>query len=308
MDRKTHPTLIGAFVVCAIALGFGAILVFGSGAFFAKRHVHVICFDRSIKGLTVGAPVMFRGVEIGSVTDITVRVNQKNFTFYIPVHIQIKRGRIDTLLGDDSLGKAFFQNSRELITLLIDRGLRAQLQLESLLTGKLFVQLDFHPDTPVNLIGIDPRYNEIPTIPSSMEELSHALERLPLQEIATRAMHTIEGIDRLVNSPEIPASITALHEALQSLKAAADSLDRTLGPATAGFSATADAARETLRRLQQVLDSVGAIAAGNSPVMYDLRKTMEDLGAAARSMRVMTDYLERHPEALLRGKYREQRN
>lgn len=303
MNRNTHTTLIGAFVVGAIALGFAAVLVFGSGAFFAKRHVHVICFDRSIKGLNVGAPVMFRGVEIGSVTDISVRVNQKEFTFYIPVHIQIDPNRIDTLLGDDSVGKAFFQNNRELIALLIERGLRAQLQLESLLTGKLFVQLDFHPDTPVKLIGIDSRYNEIPTIPSSMEELSHALESLPLKALVTRTLHAIEGLDRLVNSPELPASITALHEALQSLKAAADSLDQTLGPATAGFSATAEAARETLQRLQHVLDSIGAIAAGNSPVMYDLRKTLEDLGAAARSIRVMTDYLERHPEALLRGKH-----
>ncbi len=302
MKNTPRPTLIGAFVAGAAALAIGAVLVFGSGTFFADKHRFVLFFDRSVKGLNEGASVMFRGVRIGQVTDIKVRLDRKEFVFYIPVLIQIDPGRIETLLVDDTAQNTFSDDVHRLVSTLIDRGLRAQLQTESLLTGQLFVQLDFYSDTPAKLVGAGQKYMEIPTIPSSMEELTRALKDMPLEKLVNRAVHAVEGIDRLVNSPNLKDSLKEIEQAGQRLNALLANIQNEVAPLSDSVRRTADAARETLQQVEKTMSGLSEVTRKDSPLMFELTTALDDLSAAARSIRVMAEYLERHPEALIRGK------
>jgi phospholipid/cholesterol/gamma-HCH transport system substrate-binding protein len=162
---KASPTVIGAFVVGAIALIVIGLLVFGGANWFAKRNTFIAYFPGSVKGLRVGAPVDFRGVNIGQVTDIRVAFNPKDITARIPVVLQLDPSRIDVV------GVARTGSDKEFVERMIQAGFRAQLQSQSFLTGLLFVNLDFEPDTPVRLVGGAQPYPELPTIPSGLEQL-----------------------------------------------------------------------------------------------------------------------------------------
>ncbi|MGH6920998.1 MAG: MlaD family protein, partial [Geminicoccaceae bacterium] len=181
MSKQASPTLIGAFVVGAIALVVLGLLVFGSGRFFADRLTWVTYFPGSVKGLRVGAPVNFRGVRIGEVTRIQVLFDEKDGSMLIPVVMEVVAGQVTVIDQiDGQRGEATG------IEDLIARGLRAQLQTDSLVTGLLSVDLDVYPDMPVERVRIDGAgfsdYPEVPAIPSRMEELEQSLGAV-MQEI-----------------------------------------------------------------------------------------------------------------------------
>src|SRR5215475_11276103 len=160
MGRRANPTVIGAFIIGAVALIVIGLLVLGRGHFFSDTRTFVLYFDGSIKGLNIGAPVEFQGVRIGSVTDIRVIQIPKTSEFRTPVYIQIEVNRI----GEAQVKRSRAEQ-REYLKSLIQRGLRAQLVAQSLVTGQLIVQLGFYPDTPIRLVGDDPDVPELPTMP-----------------------------------------------------------------------------------------------------------------------------------------------
>src|SRR4030042_3764548 len=139
MSKQANKTMIGAFVVGATALVVAGVLVFGSAKFLKERHPFVMYFDGSVQGLDVGASVVFRGVKVGTVTDIELRTDPVNLTIQIPVFIEIEMDRLKRT-GTLPLKRT----PAEGMKLLVERGLRAQLELQSLVTGKLLVNLDFH--------------------------------------------------------------------------------------------------------------------------------------------------------------------
>ena len=142
----------------------------------------------------MGAPVVFNGVRIGSVTDIVLRYDTSDLKTTIPVTIEIDPKLVETV---GPLRRRFEEDLKP----LINQGLRARLELQSILTGMLEVGLGYYPDTPVRLVGNNQKYPEIPTIPS--QEIMKRIEKLPLEEIAKNVAAAVEGISRLVNSPEI---------------------------------------------------------------------------------------------------------
>jgi paraquat-inducible protein B len=173
MGRRANTTLIGAFLVGAVALIVIGILVFARGQFLSEKRTFVLYFDGSVKGLNVGAPVDFQGVRVGSVTDMGVQYLAAENAFRIPVYIELEAGRIRQMgVREKEADRRAFLKS------LIDRGLRAQLGTVSLVTGQLFVQLDFHPSTPVRLVGTDPDVPELPTIPTTLQQASAAAQEL----------------------------------------------------------------------------------------------------------------------------------
>ena len=217
---------------------------------------------------------------------------------------------------------------------MIEKGLRAQLQLQSFVTGQLMVNLDFYPDTPIRLVGLEKKYPEIPTIPSSLEKLTKSFEALPLKEIADRLNETLAGINRLVNSRDLQTSISSLNQLLKNTDALVKNVNTKIGPLASDIKGTTDAARAafvqaektlrfdegapgqiavsvketlsaaqaTLKETNKAVENINGIAAQNANLGYEIGRTLEQVAELSRSIRVLADYLERHPEALLRGK------
>jgi paraquat-inducible protein B len=266
MGKKANPAVIGGFIVGAVVLITAGLVVFGSGQFWSTAQPWVSYFAGSVKGLQSGASVNFRGVRVGRVTDIRLTLDTKDDTVRTPVYWEIDTSRIDVLgVSEAERAKMMEKEGRPIANLLIKRGLRAQLQLQSFVTGQQFIQLDFSPDTPITLVGGDTTVPEFPTIRSGTEKLVKTIENLPIGELvddARRVLQDVAQVVRKLDSQTLPATQAAMNEA------------------------------------QETLASYGE----GSPVNYELGNTLKEAAAAARSLRVLANYLERHPEALLQGK------
>lgn len=310
MSKQANPTLIGAFVVGALVLGVGAVMILGGGELFRERDRYVLFFEGSVKGLNVGAPVTFRGVRIGTVTDVSIEVDPKRQQFLIPVFIETEPGRIKVLdletMGPEELARLGSELSMEE---LVNAGLRGQLQLQSLLTGQLFIQIDFHPDTPIRRVSYLKDVDEIPTIPTPMQELAKILDKYPIDKLIQDISNAADGIAKFVNSPELSQSVTSFRQTMDDFGKLARNVDREIGPladnANEAFSDAQDAlveARKAMIQARSTLESVDGVVADDSPVMYELANALKELGDAARSVRVLADSLDRQPESVIQGR------
>jgi paraquat-inducible protein B len=304
MSKQANKSLIGAFVVGAVVLVVVGILTFGSGQFMREMKKFVLYFDGSIKGLNVGAPVNIRGVKVGEVTDIKVRFEGEDFAVRTPVFIEIDPDKFSEF-SEQRAGE-YLKRLRlnKMVDLLIKRGLRAQLQSQSLVTGQLLVALDFYPDKPINLVGGETGYQEMPTIPSTMEALTKTIEKLklPLEELVDRVMDIVKGIDRVINSPELQGSISSLNQTLKSAQKLVQNIDEQIVPLSSNAKEVIEAATATLAQAEGTLSNLKKNTAETSTLRYEVDNTLRELSAAARSLHDLTDYLQRHPESLLRGK------
>lgn len=328
MSRRTSPAVIGAFVVGAVVLAVIAVMVFGGSRFFQEKRHFITYFDGSVTGLRVGSNVLFRGVRVGYVTDIGILADASLDRFTVPVTYQILPDAF-AVLGEGD-GEARRADIRD----LIQRGLRAKLEVESYVTGQLIVQLDFYPDQPVKAARHpEAPYPEIPSVPSGIQQalanvqrlLSELQESIDIRQLATDLQEGASGLNRLVNSPQLSSAIAGIDRlvndgdaqalpgtARRTLAAVEDAADAAtavlergdaelgplLGEARTTLEALADAASEAGRLLETARLQMGTEGGGPS----QLGDTLRELESAARSLRVLTDYLERHPEALLRGK------
>jgi paraquat-inducible protein B len=240
MSKPASKTLIGAFVLGAIALLGIAIVVLGSGKFFANTLKAVCFFDGSVGGLDVGAPVLFNGVKIGSVTGLVLRYDPKALTTTIPVYIEIDPRQMETI-GPPP--KSFEKN----LSLLIDQGLRARLELQSIITGKLQVELGYHPDKPANFLSADENYLEIPTIPTSVQEIAKRIEQLPLEESIKDISTAVAEINRAV--PEINQMARSVALAAEETKSLMQNLNSRVEPVSEDL-------RHTLQQTQKLLQKI----------------------------------------------------
>lgn len=323
MGKPVNRTLIGAFLIGAVILAVAGVLVFGSGELLGDKKYIIMYYDGSVKGLTVGAPVVFRGVKVGSVTKISLIFNQKDLSFIIPVIAELDLDKIDTIGDPGELRENY-------ITELITKGGRAQLQVSNFVTGQLMVGLDFFPDQPARFVGLDKRYTEIPTVPSSMDEISRTLAHIPMQDLVKKVTAIFAGLDKLLNSPEAGASLSLLRQDLHEARIMLKTVNSQISPivsnvrdTTANLKAVSErteqalsgqdgipaqvgqtlaAARSTLLRAEQTLTSLDNKTSENSALMNDVGRTLDELSSTARSFRILSDYLEQHPEAMLRGK------
>ena len=311
MSKQVNKTVVGGFVVGAIALLVAAIVIFGGGKFFRNTRTYVMYFDGSVKGLAVGAPVNFKGVPIGAVTDVRLQFNSKDLRLKIPVLIEFYPERIEQM--------GVVENHEIIIKRLFDKGLRAQLKMQSLITGLLMIELDFYENKPAVFAG-DGKIPEIPTIPSSAEELSRTLANIPFAEIAEKLTKSIQGIERIINSPELGTTLTELATAIKDIQKLVRNVDGKIEPLTKEYGALATNANEELDRVgaavAKMLDAAekasaqadrlmvktADVTSANSPVVYELTRSLQDLSMAARSLRTMSDTISQHPESLLYGK------
>jgi paraquat-inducible protein B len=329
MNKKISPAVIGAFVLGAVALIVIAILVFGSGRLFRQTREFVLYFDNSVNGLRVGAAVKVKGVEIGSVKDIRLQLEKGAEVNKIPVIIEIDLEKL-TSRGASAV---IAEDPEVLHKAIVDRGLRGQLEMESLVTGLLFVALDFFPGTPINLVqqeNADNKYLEIPTLPTSLEQAKDAVTQIlnKLEEIDFKALiasleSTVDGIKRTVNSPDLELTIRSLKQTMPkvdeavvnirnlagtmegSVKILAADLQQTSGDARLALKQAGDALKqteETMKRAEAAVTNIETLSDLGSPVNYELVKGLREVAAAARSLRSLTGYLERNPRALIFGK------
>ncbi len=246
---------------------------------FDLKIPYVMFFNGSVRGLQIGAPVEFRGIKIGRVTDINIVEDADSLEIYIPVTVEIEPERVSSLNGQHT-----DKSAEEIIAYLVERGLKAQLQTGSLLTGQLYVDMEFHPAIETRLSGINYTHPELPTIPTTFDEIEESVKqlvaevkKLPIDDIAQIILQTTQGLNRLVNDPE-----------LRNVALSAD--------------ATLLQAERTLAEMQATMSTIDEVVAPDSALQYDLANMVVEIKSAAQSIRALTTYLERHPEALIAGK------
>ena len=323
MSTKVSPTLIGAFVIGAVALIVIAILLLGSGRLFRQTRDFVLYFDNSVNGLRVGAPVKFKGVEVGSVKDIRLQLEKGAEVNKIPVIIEIDLEKL-TLRG----ATPEIAVDREAFHKAVVEGFRGQLAMESLVTGVLYVALDFFPGTPINFVqqeNVNNKYPEIPTLPTSLELAKGAVERIlnKLEEVDFKRLidsltKTSDGVGQLVsvNSPTVKSILQSVDQAMPQLRGAildfrtltatannnvtnvSADLHQTL---TAAHSAIEQIA-ETMKEAETTIVSVRATIDPDSPTFYELTKSLREVSGAASSIRLLADSLDRNPQAVILGK------
>ncbi|HEY2989956.1 MAG TPA: MlaD family protein [Candidatus Binatia bacterium] len=320
MNKKVSPTLIGAFVLGGIALVITVVLLIGSGRLFVISRDFILYFDGSVNGLRVGAPVKFKGVEIGAVKSILLQMGSDMSVQRIPVIIRVdaekitKRGGQGAAITDPEVAKA-----------LIDQGLRGSLQLESFVTGLLYVGLDFYPDTPANFVQTaqNSPYQEIPTIPSIFEKAQDAagrivakLEAIDFQELINSIEKASNGVNAMVTSPELKGSLQALQkampkveEAIATVRDVATSMEKDFKDLSGDLKQTSNETRvavkqagETLKEAESALAGVKGLTDPDSQTFYELQRSLREVSAAARSLKQLSSYLERNPRALIFGK------
>ncbi len=335
MSRRANATLIGLFIVGAIILAIGAAFLFGSGV-LRDKYRFVMFFDSSVRGLDIGAPVNFRGVKIGNVTDVHLMVDPDTLRIVIPVYADLEVERI-SLMSGEKMTKLRIQRVGD----MIDQGLRAQLQLESLLTGQLAIQLDMHPDTPAKLVGVINEYREIPTIPTPMQEISRKLEDFPVEKVLNDVASAIEGIEKLANDPNLLKAIQSIDQTFNQYTILAERLDQHTGKISGDLNLTLTDLRATLKSTRGLIESGDGLISDSSDLVKELRdsaerlsssaegalneiqttagvtnnivspdsqlyylltQTLQEITSAARAINSLANTLEKNPEALLRGK------
>jgi len=329
MAKQANTTMIGGFVVIAVFIFAASVVILGSGKLFQRTESFVLYFDNSIKGLNVGAPVLLQGVQIGSVTNILIRANREDLTMSIPVFIQI---RLDKFHVDETVQTQ--EDPAKNIARLADRGLRAVLSTQSFITGQLMIELDYYPDSPINLKNLDPEVPEIPTIPSTTERLFQNLQKIDL----TRINNIIVGVDRLVNNPDLPEGLKSLRQTADEVRLlvgklenytgdVADNIDNTLSDTRTlvnNVNAQVQPLIQDMRQLIEHFDEVAlninkqldvvaanlneslvgvrGVVSEDAPLVIELEETLENISNMTDSIRQLADYLEQNPQALIRGK------
>jgi len=245
---------------------------------FAHRETWRLAFTGSVRGLLPGAPVEFRGIRIGEVQDIRLALDVTGAASHIPVTIVIEPERLGieaaAPTADDETAAR-----RALWDRLVGNGLRAQLKTGNLVSGALYVDLDFYPEDPPQTIAWDAAVPELPTVPTPLDELRGLLTRLARLPL-----------DRM--GDDLSRSLAALRDTMDATNGLLKRLDRE----------TASELTKTLTQTRSTLASVEKVLAPNSPLQAEAQRVLQELGSAARSLRIMADFLERHPEALIRGK------
>jgi paraquat-inducible protein B len=320
MGKQVNPALVGAFMLGAIGLIVTAVVIFGSGNLFRKTHEFVIYFGGDINGLRVGAPVKFKGVEIGQVKQIRLRldqvVNRKNGVLRadvrIPVIIELDEQKI-VAHG----GTAIDLNDPHTIPNLIREGLRAQLGSDSFVTGLMYVALDIQPNTPEQMVSAPGSpLQEIPVIPTTLEQAQavavRIFERLDKVDFATvfqQVSGTLNSIKEIASSPELKQVVAhsektreQFNRTLAGAEQTLNTVDSQVKPLSASLQKTSLSTDAAVKQAKLTLGTVQTTIEPGSPVNYQIVQTLQDVSAAARSIKELADYLQRNPSAIVRGR------
>lgn len=340
MSKPVSKTAIGAFVVGAFIIVAALIVVMGTGNIFAPKYYCVSFFEGSVQGLSVGAPVRFRGVEVGVVTSISltssmveqngVMTRQLNIpVFYEIYKQQLAGGRT----SDDDFEKT--------LEYMVRNGLRAQMQMQSIITGQQFIQLDFYPDANPVFAYKNMRHKpkgmedaiEIPAVTSGLARLSKTITTLPIEDMLNRLDASLAGLQNILNSDSTKEMVEKLGPLANSLNNAAQTLEKELGPTLQAVTGAAQGLENNSKQLEvvfadikRVLNSVdksvnalsgeikgtmdtlqntsteiGNFVAGETPLSHQLAATLQELRQLSFNLSILVETLEENPSALVWG-------
>ena len=339
-SKKLQPALIGTFVVLSIFLFAVAIVIFGGSRFFDKENTVIAYFDGSLQGLSIGAPVTYRGVTIGQVKDIKIHIREDpdpSNQISIPVLISLIPGK--SLIVDSRDDSRKTEGSK-FLEVMCSQGLRAKLKLQSLVTGKRYVDLAFYKNTIPVYRDPDGTYFEIPTIPSEMYQLSQVLQNIKIDELYTKVLNVFNSLEKVSSGlakamdseqtqqliDELSSATTNLNSILSQvdsqispllqktdyglgqfgdLTTHADQLvtsfDSKLTPFMDDIAKTLSTLDSALLQADQLLQQAGKTIQPNSPLYFRFTEAMHQLEETASSIQDLSNFLHRNPEALIYG-------
>jgi paraquat-inducible protein B len=319
--KVDKQTAVGAFVLGGIALGLAAIVLFGKFDLFNPSIKAAIVFKDSINGLSVGAPVTFRGVRVGAVQGISIQFDAKTNSAFIPVTVTLEPGRalITRRMGGENAD----------LTDLIARGLRAELNVQSFVTGQSEIDLDFDPGSPAVLHEDVTKLPEIPTRQSTFQKATEQLSQLPLRELADNTTATLKSLRQLSErlDRDLPPLVGSLKgtldrtgqtvetagEAIKQLQGRLDTTliaigqvattgDQQLSQRGAELHTLLTTSNQTISQMHGLLSDLKGITSDRAADRANLDATMRDLAAAAASLRGFANDVEHNPQLLLTGR------
>lgn len=332
MSRQANPTLIGAFVLGALVLAVLTTLLLAGGNWFGERRQHIMYFEGAAQGLQVGAPVVFLGVKVGTVKHIQLGLDSQSRRFLVPVTIELEPNVVRTRGGEP-----IDLRDRATVRQLVERGLRARLRMQSLLTGQLYVDLDFHPEKPATFAALDPELSEIPTMRTAGQELTSKLEGFPMDKFLADVTAISNAVSKLMSAQATQDLPRRLDATLRHLESLAARFDAQGGPvlndvrgnlaemhkallaaqaALAKLATAADRVAELTRadgamvsnltsaseELARAAGAVRNLTGQESPTVANVNAALKEIARAANALRLLAETLEQQPEAIWRGK------
>lgn len=323
MSIRANPTAIGLFLIGAIVLSVAGTATLASATWFQKRSTFVSFFQESVNGLENGAPVKFQGVPVGTVTGLLIQIDQRDKTFQVPVQYEIDLSRLTTQLGTfvDLAKPAVLRQQ-------ISDGLRAQLQTVSIVTGQLYIELNYRSDAaPPELEPRATAWPEIPTTPSLMSALgtgagslvadmmkvlfqvNEMLAEVNMPEINKAVVASAQAVERLVSAPEIRAALqqipgmtAQINQTMAEVQQLAVRTGAAIDPLQVQITSTSTEAIATLKELRRTMEATHGLLSTDTGPGFALQGALTSLRDAADALRLLITTLEQNPDMMLRGK------
>jgi paraquat-inducible protein B len=325
MSQKANPTLIGAFVFGAIVIAIGAIVFFGSANLFAKKQLFETYFNQSVNGLAVGSNVKYKGVTVGKVTKVQLKFEGKAEAPVVKVIYEINT---DNLLN--KYGLSINMADRKRHERAVANGFRAKLDFESLISGQLFIALDFYKDAAPSVLHDEGSTDvfEIPPQPSDIEAIlanltkaignigsvdfaslaqelqavlksaSDAITSMHLDQLGPSLGKAADSVSNLASGEQVKSALASVRESFDQLTATL----KNLNPAVADLKPTLDQAKAALTNLQKSTVELDQVLKPDSAFRYQLDSSLSEISAAAASIQQLSDFLQRHPNSILFGR------
>ena len=327
MRRKANKSLIGAFVAGGIILFILAFILLGAGSLSGTKPTAVSYFQDSVSGLDIGAPVKFRGVTIGKVSQVLLRTAaQAPSDYSVPVVMEFtpdlltRRGLDQALLDKTGLRGS------------IEKGLRAKLQQQSVITGVLYVELDYFPDSEYKLHDLRGDTAEIPTLPSNLGALTKAVSQtldqlskvdfiaitqkvdsilgridkgasqIEFQKINQNLVTASDNIVKITGDPAITKAVADFSAAMRSVDELVKRFNTKMDPVADDLQTMAAAGRKALERLNETAENVRGLTKPGSPTRRELDTALADVSEAATAISSLADFIERNPETIIQGR------
>ena len=328
MTKKNNNMAIGSFIAGAFILLFFLLIFFSGGNYFTDKERVVMYFDGSVQGLQKGAPVKLKGVELGQITNIEVTFLADNLTIVNTVTADLILKRIH------HINRRSEQSTDDIYNAVINKGLRAQLNYQSLLTGQLYVELDFYPESELRLRKLQTQYREFPTIKTDFESLFSEIESIDIIAVSNSLVSVLSSLDKLLKSEKIDNAVNDFSVAAQAVEKTAnhigsvatkfsaetatlntklsisldafnglvDQINHQVPLLNTEFITTLTDLRETFTHINEAMKTAEGTFSEDSQLIEQLKGSAEEVDRAAQAFRRLSDTLEQQPEALLRGK------